>query len=69
MNAYESLVNKVGEDAAREEMRRRRSKVKTLGKGGFYASNELAKRASALGVAKRRENAKKKREITEEASN
>lgn len=54
MHPYKKLVLELGEEGAREEMRRRRSMVQNLGKGGFASNRDLAKRASLLGVEKRK---------------
>lgn len=54
MTPWDKLVAELGEEGARQEMKRRRSLVKNLGKGGFAANKELAKRASRLGVEARK---------------
>lgn len=69
MSPYQRLMSEVGEEAAKKEMARRRSMVKNLGRGGFAASNELAKRASKLGVQKRNELRKARDRTEEEAKN
>lgn len=67
MNAWESLVERVGLEEAKKIMSQRRSMVKNLGNGGFKASPELAKRASKLGV-QAREAKRKERQSAQEDS-
>lgn len=54
-NPYELLVKKVGIEAAKEEMRRRRGLVKNH-PGGSFRSKDFAKEQSLKGVAARKLN-------------
>lgn len=49
MNPYQQLVDKLGEAAAKAEMKRRRSLVKNH-PGGSFRDPLFAKKASKLGV-------------------